>query len=109
MLRFKAFLQEAIDHGSSFLSRFSKPAPPTSSGGFSSARQRWIPAIRTANGLVIGKRGQAHADIRADHGDIKGEAGYYDPLTKSFTSRSEVDVDSTDLMTGVQRMRQYGA
>lgn len=106
-------------------------------------RLRLLPAIKHESGkLHIGKRGEDHSEIREKHADengpLKGEAGFYDPLKKSFMSRKEAAQhaprpgssgestefltyderearkkrqeggDSTDRMSDMQRMRRYG-
>lgn len=106
-------------------------------------RLRLMPAIKHPSGkLHIGKRGEDHSEIREKHatedGPLKGEAGFYDPLKKSFMSRAEAAQhaprqgssgesteflthaekqerkerreggDSTDRMSDLQRMRRYG-
>lgn len=84
-----------------------------------------VPAIKHPSGKVyVGWRGKAHIDIRHKYADadgpLKGDAGYVDRRSGKFhhkygseglgidSTRLKPDVDSTDLMTPLQRMRKYG-
>ena len=71
---------------------------------------RLVPAIkrRDTGKIHIGKRGQFHDEIpkRGTWRDDSYDVGYYDPSKRKF--RGYTDLDSTDLMTPVQRMRKFG-
>lgn len=89
-------------------------------------RAALVPAIQHPSGKVyMGWRGKTHADIRLHHADEEGKpligaAGYVDRRNGKFhhkygqeglnmdSSRLQPDVDSTDLMSPVQRMRKFG-
>jgi hypothetical protein len=71
-------------------------------GGFEAVRARLLPAVKAdVTGKVhVGKRGEWHSDIAHKRGVERGsyDRGYYDPLTKSYISREDLPIDSTELL-----------
>jgi len=69
-------------------------------------KNRLVPAVRD-NGtgeLFIGRRGEAHHEIRrkflTDYASYKKYwDGFYDPRKKQYYAGKDIDLDSTDLMT----------
>jgi 8-oxo-dGTP pyrophosphatase MutT (NUDIX family) len=73
--------------------------------------KRVKPAVRNATSgeVTVGHRGQTHKDLGFNvesPGD--NERGFYDPKGGRFHSGSDVPLDSSDLMTPVQKMRVFG-
>jgi hypothetical protein len=76
-----------------------------------------IPAMKMNDQMFVGQRGKTHDDVYNKNYDaIQAAGGYtesptngfYDPRTKVFYTRRELgDLDSTDLMSKLQRMRKY--
>ncbi len=72
-----------------------------------------VPAIQNINNgkVIAGKRGNTHEDLlRKIHSDIDKaldthDTGYYHTKTKKFHPKTENDMDSTDLMTNIQRTK----
>jgi hypothetical protein len=83
-----------------------------------SMKSRLLPAVRDPDTLHVhvGKRNETHDDLTQKHlskhiGNTEyydNHLGFYDPHTKRFHVASNLDLDSTDLMTKTQRMRKYG-
>ena len=70
--------------------------------------------------LYMGKRGDLHQDIMHKHytpDELMSydtemsrwdHTGFYDPHTRKFHKASAIELDATDLMTPIQRMRKLG-
>jgi hypothetical protein len=84
-----------------------------------SMKSRLRPAVRDPdNGRIyVGKRGESHDDLTQRHlskhiGNTDyydNHFGFYDPATKKFHVASNLDLDSTHLMSKGQRFRKYGS
>jgi hypothetical protein len=76
-----------------------------------------VPAIRHGGRVYPGKRGKTHEDIQR-HPDLRDEQlswkafGFYNRKTQTFhpkyDSEGESYLDSTDLMTPMQRVHNFG-
>ena len=70
-------------------------------------KARVVPALshRETGKLFVGKRGELHLDIATPDDPSKYRSGYYDPVEKRFVSHEELPIDTTEIMTGMQRQR----
>lgn len=77
-----------------------------------------VPAVRLSDGRIIrGRRGQMHQDIVENFleknpdlwrkGTSIKDAGVYNPSTKKFFTKDQADIESTDLMSDIQRTRRF--
>lgn len=70
-----------------------------------------LPALRHkfTGHMVIGKRGDAHEDMMAAHGEGHERGIYHKKEKKFYKSGKDTVLDSTDLMTARQRMNRDSA
>ena len=78
-----------------------------------------VPAVQYGKKILRGKRGETHNDIYARHPEVDHTKmkttdpnyprdGSYDLRKRKFYDKEKSGIDSTDLMTKVQRMRYFG-